>query len=160
MVKSYYTYKGCKDSTSGCTVDTIASNNITESKKQATFSKSTIKDKAGNTTSCPKKTMNVYVDSSVPTMNLVVYRNYTGIACVDHLTTTYSYRYNAIVSDVHSGLKYSKCSSSTGNITIERKNLTGTLKTAGVSEQFCLQQTAKITCKACDYVGNCHTYKK
>lgn len=128
-------------------------------KKQAIFSKFTIKDKAGNTTSCPKKTINVYVDSSVPTMNLVVYRNYTGSACVDHPTTTYSYRYNAIVSDAHSELKYSKCSS-TGNITIERKNLTGTLKTAGVSEQFCLQQTAKITYKACDYVENCHTYRK
>ena len=69
-------------------------------------------------------------------MNLVVYRNYTGSACVDHPTTTYSYRYNAIVSDAHSELKYSKCSS-TGNITIERKNLTGTLKTAGVSELAC-----------------------
>ncbi len=59
---------GCSDSNSGC--DTAASGGskaFSTTTKTASIAAYTIKDKVGNSTSCPARTANVYVDKTAPT---------------------------------------------------------------------------------------------
>ena len=156
---NYYTYKGCRDNGSGCVKNIIASETVKTSKIVKRWGTFTIKDKAGNTRNCPKKNLDIYVDKDYPTFVKHTYHNYRGYSCIDRPTTLYEYRYEVILYDATSRLKYTNCSSSRGNISVERKNLTGGPSVSGVIENFCIHQSATITCKACDYAGYCKTFK-
>ena len=59
---------GCSDTLSGCkTGYTGGSQTYTTSTKTATIASYTIKDNAGNETTCPQRTADVYVDKTAPT---------------------------------------------------------------------------------------------
>ena len=59
---------GCSDTLSGCkTGYTGGSQTYTTSTKIATIAAYTISDNAGNTTTCPQRTADVYVDKTAPT---------------------------------------------------------------------------------------------
>ena len=62
---------GCSDTLSGCkTGYTGGSQTYTTSTKTATIASYTIKDNAGNETTCAQRTANVYVDKTAPTLSL------------------------------------------------------------------------------------------
>ncbi len=62
---------GCSDTLSGCkTGYTGGSQTYTTSTKTVTIASYTIKDNAGNETTCQQRTANVYVDKTAPTLSL------------------------------------------------------------------------------------------
>lgn len=155
--KSYNTWKGCSDSTSGCATDTITGK-ITTSAKTSTLTAYSISDNAGNTTDCPHHKINAYVDTTAPCVKLVIARNYKGPLCVDHPKTKYEYRYDIAMTDAHSGMKSTSCSGEGFSISRNVK-ADSILRHQGVREQFCNQKSiSKITCKTCDYLDNCKKY--
>ena len=58
--------RGCNDTLSGCVTNTI-SQTFSTSTQTAVIPAYTISDAAGNNTSCPARTANVYVDKTAPT---------------------------------------------------------------------------------------------
>ena len=63
-------YWGCSDSHSGCdTTASGASKAYTATTKTASISSYTIKDNVGNSKTCSKRTANVYVDKTAPTVS-------------------------------------------------------------------------------------------
>ena len=62
---------GCSDTLSGCkTGYTGGSQTYTTSTKTVTIASYTIKDNAGNETTCPQRTADVYVDKTAPTCSI------------------------------------------------------------------------------------------
>ena len=61
---------GCKDADSGCEDTEIKSKKYTTSVKTDTIEEFVIKDKAGNSTTCKAKTVNVYVDADAPSVSV------------------------------------------------------------------------------------------
>lgn len=63
---------GCSDDASGCKEGKSGGRTeYTVTTKTATIPAYTIEDNAGNTTTCPKRTANVYVDKTAPTLSSV-----------------------------------------------------------------------------------------
>lgn len=64
---------GCSDDASGCKEGKSGgSTTYDTTTKTATIPAYTIEDNAGNTTTCPKRTANVYVDKTAPTFSRIV----------------------------------------------------------------------------------------
>ena len=62
---------GCDDGTSGCNSSySGSSKKFTSTTKNSTIAEYTIKDNAGNTTTCPARTTKVYVDKTAPTCSI------------------------------------------------------------------------------------------
>ena len=71
-------YWGCSDSNSGCNSSYSGGNTpFTTTTKTATINAYTIKDIAGNSTNCPARTANVYVDKTAPSCNGIDYSGST-----------------------------------------------------------------------------------
>lgn len=57
---------GCSDDGSGCVTDILGQQVYNSTIKTSTIASYTIQDTAGNTTTCPVRTANVYVDTTAP----------------------------------------------------------------------------------------------
>ena len=115
---------GCSDTLSGCkTGYTGGSQTYTTSTKTATIAAYTIKDNAGNETTCPQRTANVYVDKTAPTKPTITNSsngNWTNGTVLITLSST----------DSHSGLskyqlKYSGNSNSWTDVTSNSDSWSG-----------------------------------
>ncbi len=149
-------YKGCADTGgSGCVKDYYADTVINYTKKVQNFSAYTISDRAGNTKDCPSLKLNIYVDKDTPTVTVRRYDRYKGSQCIDNPNRTYKYRYNISMSDSASGLKKTTCTWSKPTVTRSGANI----RNATIIENLC-QDSKGISCKACDYAGNCKTVSK
>ncbi len=149
-------YKGCADTGgSGCVRDYYADAVINYTKKVQNFSAYTISDKAGNTRKCSALKLNIYVDKDAPKVVAKRYDNYKGANCIDNPSRLYSYRYNISMSDGDSGLKQTTCTWAKPAVTRSGSNI----RNATIVENFC-QDTKGVSCKACDYAGNCKTVSK
>lgn len=149
-------YKGCADTGgSGCVRDYYADAVINYTKRVQHFSAYTISDRAGNTRKCPNLKLNIYVDKDAPTVTVTRYNNYKGSLCIDNPYRLYKYRYNISMADGYSGLKKTTC-------TWEKPQIIRSgdaIRKATIIENLC-QDTKGISCKACDYAGNCRTASK
>ena len=128
---------GCSDSGSKC-AETYTKTYSSGTIKTATW-KQTIKDNAGNETSC-SKTVNVYVDKDAPTISFGT--NGSGTSWVSQASTTVS------ASDSGSGIKSIKYGFSTSS----------TSKTANTS----VSSGGKVsnTCSISGTTGDCYLYVK
>ena len=92
---------GCSDTGgSGCNSSAKGgSKTFTTTTKTATIAAYTIKDNAGNSYPCPKRTANVYVDKTAPTMKWVSSGGNESIKYSSSITIRMAY------SDSHSGIK-------------------------------------------------------
>lgn len=149
-------YKGCADKGgSGCVRDYYADAVINYTKRVQNFSAYTISDRAGNTRNCPALKLNIYVDKDAPSVVAKRYNNYKGSQCIDNPSRLYKYRYNISMSDGDSGLKQTTCTWAKPKVTRSGSNI----RKATIIENLC-QDTKGISCKACDYAGNCKTVSK
>ncbi len=149
-------YKGCADTGgSGCVKDYYAYATINYTKRVQNFKAYTISDRAGNTRTCPDLKLNIYVDKDAPTVTAKRYDNYRGNQCIDNPYRTYKHRYNISMADSASGLKKTTCTWSKPTVT-----RTGSaIRNATIIENLC-QDSKGISCRACDYAGNCRTVSK
>ena len=113
----------CSDGGSGCMSDFNGkTTTFSENTKTAIISGYTIKDKVGNETICPQKTVNVYVDKTPPTCYHRPF--YSIIAWTKNDRTIYWY-----CQDTEKGVNESGCSSSyTNNLLFEKKYNTTTFR--------------------------------
>lgn len=154
--KNYRVYKGCADTGgSGCVKTLYAEAVINYTKKTQKFNPYTIKDKAGNTRNCPAVEVNIYVDKTAPDVSIVKHTNYKGNECVDNPTKLYKNRYRVLMSDSASGLKVTSCAWEKPTVT--RSDPWIRYETIG--ENLC-QDSIGVSCKACDFAGNCKTVSK
>lgn len=154
--KNYHVYKGCADTGgSGCVKTLYGDAIINYTKKVQNFGAYTIKDKAGNTRNCPAVKLNIYVDKDAPTVVVKKYTNYRGNQCIDNPYRLYKNRYNVSMADSASGLKITSCSWEKPTVTRSGSSI----RTATIIENLC-QDSKGVSCKACDYAGNCRTVSK
>ena len=149
-------YKGCSDTGgSGCVKDFYADAIINYTKKIQNFTAYTISDRAGNTRECSALKLNIYVDKDAPEVVAKRYDNYKGAKCIDNPSRLYSYRYNISMSDGDSGLKQTTCTWAKPAVTRSGSKI----RKSTIVENLC-QDTKGVSCKACDYAGNCKTVSK
>ena len=149
-------YKGCADTGgSGCVRDYYADAVIDYTKRIQNFSAYTISDNAGNTRDCPDLKLKIYVDKDAPSVVARRYNDYRGSQCKDDPSRLYKYRYNVSMSDGDSGLKETTCTWAKPKVTRSGANI----RNATIIENLC-QDTKGISCRACDYAGNCRTVSK
>lgn len=150
-------YKGCADTGgSGCVRDYYEYATINYTKKVQSFSAYTISDRAGNTRYCPALDLNIYVDKDAPSVVINRYDNYRGPQCVDNPRRLYKHRYRPLMSDSASGLSLTSCA-------WEKPTVTRTdswIRYTTIGENLCQDSSVGVTCKACDYAGNCRTVSK
>lgn len=154
--KNFRVYKGCADTGgSGCVRQYFADAVINYTKEFQNFSAYTVKDNAGNSRNCPAVKLRINVDKSVPSVTITKYTNYRGSKCVDNPTKLYKNRYRVLMSDSASGLKVTSC-------TWEKPAVTRNdswIRYETVGENLC-QDSVGVSCKACDFAGNCKTVSK
>jgi hypothetical protein len=149
-------YKGCADTGgSGCVRDYYADDVIDYTKKYQNFSAYTISDNAGNTRNCSALKLKIYVDKDAPSVVANRYNNYRGSQCKDDPSRLYKYRYKISMSDGDSGLKQTTCTWAKPKVTRSGANI----RNATIIENLC-QDKKGISCRACDYAGNCRTVSK
>ena len=149
-------YKGCADTGgSGCVRDYYADEVIDYTKRIQNFSAYTISDNAGNTRDCSALKLKIYVDKDAPSVVARRYNNYRGSQCKDDPSRLYKYRYNVSMSDGDSGLKETTCTWAKPKVTRSGANI----RNATIIENLC-QDKKGISCRACDYAGNCRTVSK
>ena len=149
-------YKGCADTGgSGCVRDYYADEVIDYTKRIQNFSAYTISDNAGNTRDCSALKLKIYVDKDAPSVVARRHDNYKGALCKDDPSRRYKYRYNVSMSDGDSGLKETTCTWAKPKVTRSGANI----RNATIIENLC-QDKKGISCRACDYAGNCRTVSK
>ncbi|MBQ2909184.1 MAG: type II secretion system protein [Bacilli bacterium] len=141
-------YWGCSDGTnqSGCNTSySGGSTPFTSTTKTSTIAAYTIKDAAGNTTTCAARTANVYVDKTAPTISSI--SNPTGGAATDTAFSLTLYG-----SDGHSGIgkwRYKYAASSTWT------DYSSSNKSPFTTTAFSAVRNEDVYISVCDAVGNC-----
>lgn len=154
----------CSDNLSGCQYRGIGIYVPLKSGKTYTVPAATVRDLAGNKTSCPTPTLNVYIDRVAPTISSSVVQNYIGNLCPNNSSHVFKYRYDVTLADADSGLKRTSCNF--GGAVVSR-NISGTskndiaLKNSSKSfvERWCTDVPITVTCQACDQAGKCYSKK-
>ena len=154
--KDFRVYKGCADTGgSGCVRNYIVDTVINYTKEFQPFGAYTVRDKAGNSRECPALQLRINVDKGAPSVTITKYTNYKGSLCIDNPTRLYKNRYRVLMSDSASGLKITSC-------TWEKPAVTRSdpwIRYETIGENLC-QDSVGVSCKACDFAGNCRTVSK